>query len=496
MFMASPAALGYLKMVELHDYVQFFLVVILFFVLWFYINIIVDFGQFNTRQIPLRSLSQAYTHIKARSIAHLGWLEVVWTIIPIFILTAIAIPSFKLLYALDVVNSPLLTLRCIGNQWYWTYECDIVKPTFLENYDTYTKDQFFIKTQISTSNPATNTDNSTLPISRILPIQLGNTPAPTSGCLDCETSRPKIPQTFWQGNEYDYQGIMQQLLYVSTPKLTKLTLVSEPTFNYHKMDVKVFFAMIPDLVTFKNTIMLPTYRKVFPAAAWHGPAPVVQKTSTLRTLTGYVLEFLTSTENRKLPLLAYPIKTVFVPTRTSFDPVNSEFFTFFAAFFASERKKEKHKQIYALNLETWSAQFVQAQGGHIELLDRDFDQKIINYYLDLTYRFTENAESFATDSYMLDADELQLGAFRLLEVDNFPILPADAEIRLAVTGTDVIHSYAVPSLGVKIDAIPGRLNQFGIRVRSPGVYYGQCSELCGVGHGFMPIKIQFMKLAK
>jgi heme/copper-type cytochrome/quinol oxidase subunit 2 len=97
-----------------------------------------------------------------------------------------------------------------------------------------------------------------------------------------------------------------------------------------------------------------------------------------------------------------------------------------------------------------------------------------------------------TDSYMLDADELMMGAFRLLETDVYPILPTDCEMRFIITSMDVLHSFAVPALGIKVDAIPGRLNQFGIKVRVPGIYFGQCSELCGVGHGFMPIKLKFM----
>jgi heme/copper-type cytochrome/quinol oxidase subunit 2 len=312
MFMAAPAALGYIKMVELHDYVQFYLVVILFFVLWFYLNILLDFSEFNTRQEPIYALEKTYTHIKARGIAHIGWLEVVWTIIPIFILTAIAIPSFKLLYALDVVNSPLVTLKCIGNQWYWTYESDIVKPTIQENIALYLNQQHFLK----------------------------------------------------------------------------LNTITEAE-DLHTVDT------------------LP-----FRGAAFYTHAQLMKA--------------------RNLVLDAEP------------------------------------KNILSA----------------------------ISYLMKISHQAQDAAESFAIDSYMLDVDELQLGAFRLLEVDNYPKLPADAEIRIAVTGTDVIHSYAVPSLGIKIDAIPGRLNQFGIRVRSPGTYYGQCSELCGVGHGFMPIKIQFIKFIK
>ena len=94
------------------------------------------------------------------------------------------------------------------------------------------------------------------------------------------------------------------------------------------------------------------------------------------------------------------------------------------------------------------------------------------------------------DSYMLPAEELSSGQYRLLEVDNRAILPIQTEIRLLVTAADVIHSWTVPALGIKVDAIPGRLNQVGFTITRPGVFYGQCSEICGANHSFIPIVIE------
>jgi len=94
------------------------------------------------------------------------------------------------------------------------------------------------------------------------------------------------------------------------------------------------------------------------------------------------------------------------------------------------------------------------------------------------------------DSYILPTEDLGPGQFRLLEVDHRAVLPILSEIRVLITSADVIHSWAVPSLGVKIDAIPGRLNQVGFTITRPGVYYGQCSEICGANHSFMPIVVE------
>lgn len=94
------------------------------------------------------------------------------------------------------------------------------------------------------------------------------------------------------------------------------------------------------------------------------------------------------------------------------------------------------------------------------------------------------------DSYILPTEDLATGDYRLLEVDNRVVLPIKIEVRVLVTAADVIHSWAVPSLGVKIDAIPGRLNQVGFTANKPGVFYGQCSEICGVNHSFIPIAVE------
>nr|ADO20282.1 cytochrome oxidase subunit II [Carposina coreana] len=94
------------------------------------------------------------------------------------------------------------------------------------------------------------------------------------------------------------------------------------------------------------------------------------------------------------------------------------------------------------------------------------------------------------DSYMIPSNELSKNSFRLLDVDNRIILPINNQIRIMVTATDVIHSWTIPSLGVKIDANPGRLNQTNFFINRPGIYYGQCSEICGANHSFMPIMIE------
>lgn len=99
------------------------------------------------------------------------------------------------------------------------------------------------------------------------------------------------------------------------------------------------------------------------------------------------------------------------------------------------------------------------------------------------------------DSYIVPTTDLQPGEYRLLEVDNRVVLPIQIEVRVLVTAADVIHAWTVPALGVKVDAVPGRLNQLGFTINNPGVFYGQCSEICGANHSFIPICIEVVNLS-
>jgi cytochrome c oxidase subunit 2 len=125
-----------------------------------------------------------------------------------------------------------------------------------------------------------------------------------------------------------------------------------------------------------------------------------------------------------------------------------------------------------------------------EVINPALTIKIIGHQWYWSTEYSDFTENNSFDSFMITTDELQDGQLRLLEVDNRILVPVDTSIRVIVTSADVIHSFGVPSLGVKVDAIPGRLNETSFFINRPGVFYGQCSELCGVLHGFMPIVIE------
>jgi cytochrome c oxidase subunit 2 len=115
--------------------------------------------------------------------------------------------------------------------------------------------------------------------------------------------------------------------------------------------------------------------------------------------------------------------------------------------------------------------------------------KTIGHQWYWSYEYTDFI-NLEIDSYITQTQDLNPGDFRLLEVDNRIVVPIQLEIRILITAADVLHSWTIPSLGVKVDAVPGRLNQIGFTTRHPGVFYGQCSEICGANHSFIPIAIE------
>ncbi len=122
-------------------------------------------------------------------------------------------------------------------------------------------------------------------------------------------------------------------------------------------------------------------------------------------------------------------------------------------------------------------------------VDAEMTIKAVGHQWYWTYEYPDHG-GFEFDALMIADDEIGPGQVRLLETDNRIVVPVDTSVRLLVTATDVIHAWTVPSFGVKVDAVPGRLSETWFRIEREGVYYGQCSELCGVYHGFMPIAVE------
>jgi cytochrome c oxidase subunit 2 len=133
-----------------------------------------------------------------------------------------------------------------------------------------------------------------------------------------------------------------------------------------------------------------------------------------------------------------------------------------------------------------------------EVIDPVITLKVIGHQWYWSYEYSDfsdkDGNAIAYDSYMLQDDDLIPGQLRLLEVDNRVVLPLKTHLRVLITSADVLHSWAIPSLGVKMDACPGRLNQVSLYINREGTFFGQCSEICGIQHGFMPIVVESLKI--
>nr|YP_005089264.1 cytochrome c oxidase subunit II [Mergus squamatus]ADX36095.1 cytochrome c oxidase subunit II [Mergus squamatus] len=124
-----------------------------------------------------------------------------------------------------------------------------------------------------------------------------------------------------------------------------------------------------------------------------------------------------------------------------------------------------------------------------EIDEPDLTLKAIGHQWYWSYEYTD-FKDLSFDSYMISTTKLPNGYFQLLEVDHRVVVPMESPIRVIITAGDVLHSWAVPTLGVKTDAIPGQLNQTSFITTRPGIFYGQCSEICTANHSYMPIVVE------
>lgn len=387
--MQSPAGATLEAILQLHDYISFFLVIIFTFVTWFFFNILTDFSPTKATQTPPVVSKQEISYKFSSRIVHRGLLEVVWTIIPVLILTAIAVPSFELLYALDTVSKPLISIKCIGNQWFWSYEAlSEVKGQKININKNHSGQIHAVVDNETAANFIINRFHA---YSAYYMLEKNNF----------------FPVLNWL-KRMEYEGKLSSLIYV--PNLN--SIVEEAL-------IELNLAMALQFDMYGNFLIEAEKKGLF---------------------VDYTPEY-----------------------------INQLHWNF------------SYEKYYIDQL---------ASKSSMELFGVDLTKPATADEVVLPAKFPSAA--IKMDSYMIDMDELALGGLRLLETDVFPQLPADCELRFIITSMDVLHSFAVPSLGIKVDAIPGRLNQFGIKVRVPGIYFGQCSELCGVGHGFMPIKLQFV----
>jgi cytochrome c oxidase subunit 2 len=126
--------------------------------------------------------------------------------------------------------------------------------------------------------------------------------------------------------------------------------------------------------------------------------------------------------------------------------------------------------------------------------DAEMTLKVSGHQWYWKYEYPDQG-GFTFDSYMVQDGDLKPGQMRLLEVDNRVVLPVETNVRVLIGGTDVMHSWLIPALGLQTYAVPGRTNETWVRISKPGVYYGQCNQICGINHAYMPIAVEAVSKA-
>ena len=339
------------------------------------------------------------------NINHDTFLEIVWTVIPSAILVSIALPSYALLYAMSMpVSDPAITLKIVGNQWYWTYEYSYIFDSKCGDLNNIRNDVCWpylksaadltapILKQVLRYNP---TIYPTLCLNLSVRQYFGISPHLFNGLEDFYVFKVRVPTEF---TKYMMEKYLQQysVIYKVTQFLWIELLHSIRANRAFTSERQNIYYILADVTKTHSDFGISYLKKYLDGAM------------------------------------------LLQPKRTAIE-------SYMTAGFASEYL------------------------GHPKSAVLDYKAGIHESRLESGNR-----------------------AIYLLETNCLIALPLDKTVRILVTSEDVIHSWAVPSFGVKVDAIPGRLNQVFVTPRVQGVFYGQCSEICGVNHAFMPIKVRVM----
>lgn len=522
--------------VEFHDYILCFLTSILFFVLAIFFQIVKHSFYKLSYPETLEDIYLRKSIFKARVLKHNRFLETIWTLLPMMILVFIAIPSYSLLYTTDGVYSPSITIKVIGQQWFWTYsysdkKMGVQKKDYLHmdlsSYSLLIKNILFDED----SDPVILKRNKKGKLSSVIvdPEKMGafmkklhsygfltyadNTRRPFNS--DLVMNRPMFDLYYLNfklfenlSNAFEAETINE--LNNNCP-IDKTDFISYVKENPHKfiIYVKPLFDLviahycattlikiwalsdrIQDLDMDCILMNLKEYRPLpvssFPdyrlrpscspsyvlpihLAPYSGEEALEKLSRRLKPLPTPMDYKIAKILGRPSPFPYWLYEVISIKSLQRRDL--SQILKFFSQFttelsFIKYDIQEKIKKLQIVSIKV---------------------PVIVDVYarVPLTY-----------DSYMVPTSELKVGQPRLLTVDKPLVLPVNTNIRILVSSYDVLHSFAVPSLGIKMDAVPGRLNQIGTRILHESVLRGQCSELCGVNHGFMPIEIIGVKVDK
>ena len=475
---ATPIMEG---IINFHSTIMFFLIIIGVFVCWLLFRCLFFY---NESKNSVENIDN-FTHSTS--------LEIVWTLVPAFILLIISFPSFALLYSMDDYDSenPAYTIRVVGHQWYWSYELDCAigaaKWTRLNPSVSYPCEEFAPYSKSATQKEAfLKMTYRFLLLKRdynhYLEGRRFNRDNYYASTAQLKTARIKLSQS---------------LLTAKKIKDAKQSAIRKLLLNhvrFYKLTGKVVHGHLHPK---KSLASLDNYYN-----AWH-------EHHITHSLKRNVILY------KYLEYLMYRKGLRYFVTKPCYDrniALRREALEKFARAvqecYLPKMKKRHYRKMANVPLFFLDAlRFRRALPAIIKAKipaagdGLSKNSKNIAYIaptLESPWSLMICTEVFRSlkrpqvtfDSYMIDESDLLPGQYRLLEVDNRLYVPINTDTRVLITSADVLHSWAVPSLGIKIDACPGRMNEATLRINRIGTFYGQCSEICGVNHGFMPIVVQ------
>lgn len=446
-------------------------------------------------------------------------LETIWTIIPTLILILILIPSLALLFSTeDLIKSPYSSYHIIGRQWYWSYEYpdldvvyednpyllllnvhlkakDILNKIFQEDilFDSDEQAEDFLK-----KHP-----NSFLAKSKsLINESLQENLKPLFNFVCHESTRST--------HDSLDPGMIQSRNFDRLFNIVRYRFYTEDQYRFRELNAKNVFPDTSIMDTHHSHLLLE-FKDILDKNLSAFLTPSDEQINLLRTeLFGLSDEpskvqhlLHDSIEDELKKLFSELSAFEFIEKVLNINPEESNLRNGDSSSF-NNIEKTPDETIYIrkldprfekLNLESDIVQYVlktyyQSQIKQVEsLLYYAIRESLLDSYrkhiLDKDY-------IIKYDSYIIPKDEIDFeekGQLRNLSVDAPLVLPSDVSLKLLITSSDVIHSWALPSAGIKVDACPGRLNQCYVRFSRPGTFYGQCSEICGVSHALMPIQV-------
>lgn len=460
-----PSSTSIVSIITFHNDLIAFLIFITIFIIIILQKIVEIFNE-NSEHNKLESIktSKNFYIFSTTTKSHNTFLEFIWTLIPTALIVYIIIASFTLLYSLEELLIPVLTIKIIGHQWYWTYEINYIDNTnetisdigdeLIDTIDTSTFGYKFLLQQGLDYNLERNSH----PYGEDLLLAI------------IGTRKAKVKTKFNANIQY---------IQFHRP-------LKSATYYYYTWIWKI----IKKLSRHDSTLRPKLFNLI---AIFETSAGTLNKWQASRYLKSENYFIMVTPEQQELKDLFIWVNGMVYPGKKN-----------------SNRKLHKIWQSLLYNL--YEIEFIRPE----PIFDWNTVPEIQPYSYYLSSRDEPKARVFMNydseydkikdwgelikptlpvtwiiefDSYIQHDEDLDIDEIRLFEVDRVLLLPSFVPIRLVFTGADVIHSWAVPTFGIKTDCTPGRLTQSSLFIIRDCISYGQCSELCGINHAFIPISV-------